>query len=391
MRARAIGALAAILATVTAASGVDRPIAATKLVIRAGSKKTLTFVSRDPAFLFPPVGSADDPATGTPGGAVVEIFSASEGVATLAIPPGAGTPGWKVKHALIDTFSYRNGSAPVGPSPVRAATIRQARVIKIAAKDVGLPLTGPLGSVGVRITTGTRRSCALFDGATIVVDVAGRFLARNAVAASLADCSTGALGGTTTTTTMATTSTTTTSTTTTTTSTDTTTTTIPVCGNGVVESGEQCDLPDPGTCFPSYSCGTAGSAVECQCCVASGQGGVGGCNILPCCDADDQCLLGPDSGTCVSTLCGAPGQDCLPTQACASGHCCVPLHSTSPGYTPLCQGLGVSFPCCGAVTCSKPSGLVPGGFECCVPAGGACAGAADCCSGSCNGGGTCDP
>src|SRR5262249_5081925 len=95
------------------------------------------------------------------------------------------------------------------------------------------------GSVGIRITTGSLRSCARFAGASVRRDQAGLFIAVQTPSSALADCSNESLGGlppsTTTTTTRPptttppppTTTTTLPPTTTTTTTTPTTTTTAP--------------------------------------------------------------------------------------------------------------------------------------------------------------------
>ena len=53
------------------ASALDRPVSAEKLIVarRGSGTEKLVLVSKDAAALFPVVGSADDPGTGTPGGA----------------------------------------------------------------------------------------------------------------------------------------------------------------------------------------------------------------------------------------------------------------------------------------------------------------------------------
>ena len=198
-------ALAVMLSSLVfaeSAQGLDQPIDAVKLVLkRTATRETLVFLSRDPAFLFPPPGSADDPATGSPGGLIVDVFSANEGGASHAVPPGVGNPGWTVTVGSAPRFRFRNSGAPAVLSSVRSALVKQGRVIKVMGRVTGLSLAGPQGAVGVRITTGTRRSCALFGAATIKKDEAGVFVAKGALASSLSDCSDGSLGGTTATTT----------------------------------------------------------------------------------------------------------------------------------------------------------------------------------------------
>src|SRR6185295_16377487 len=102
-------------------------------------------------------------------------------------PAGAGNPGWKVSQQRVASYRYQN-SAGVGVSTLRRVTLIQGRLLRVRA-DAGLALTAPLGAVAIRITTGSLRSCAVFDGVAIRRDVIGRFMARDAAAPTLADCS----------------------------------------------------------------------------------------------------------------------------------------------------------------------------------------------------------
>jgi hypothetical protein len=185
----AVGVASCLLASPVQA--LDQPVDAVKLVLKrsAGGSQSLVFVSRDPDVLFPAVGSGDDPATGSPGGALLDLFSATEGSAALAVPPGEGTPGWTVAAGGVPRFRFRNPDAPAGVSPVRVVVLKQGRVLRVVAKTTGLPLAVPQLAVGIRITTGTLRTCALFGGTTIQKDVAGKFVAKGALAATLTDCS----------------------------------------------------------------------------------------------------------------------------------------------------------------------------------------------------------
>jgi len=185
-----VGALAVALTGV--AESADHVLAGAKLTLRrsASGKERLTFVARDPAFLFPALGSPDDPGTGTPGGATLELASTAEpGGTGFTAPPGVGNPGWKSKDATYDSHTYSNGNAAPGPTAVRAVSLKQGKRLKVTARDVGLALAGPQGTVGVRLTTGTLRNCALFDAPTIRRDEAGRFVAAESVATALPDCS----------------------------------------------------------------------------------------------------------------------------------------------------------------------------------------------------------
>jgi hypothetical protein len=86
--------LVGVLGVARSGAAADQPLLGTKLLLqKSGTREKLVLVLKDPAVLFPAIGSADDPGTGTPGGATIEIFSASEGTATLAIAAGVGKPG----------------------------------------------------------------------------------------------------------------------------------------------------------------------------------------------------------------------------------------------------------------------------------------------------------
>jgi len=236
---RTLASLVLLLVASGPAAALDQPIAANqlKLTRSPSGRERLVFLSTDPAFLFPAVGSADDPAAGTPGGMLIELFSTAEPTgAALAVPPGPGKPGWRVVAASTPQYTFVNPSAPAGISPVKHVLAKRTRRLKITAPETGLALAGPQGAVGIRITMGSLVSCARFAGAAIRRDRANQFVGLQATALGLADCSDESLGGlpppTTTTTTLPTTTTTTTATTTTTTTTTSTETptTTPTSG-----------------------------------------------------------------------------------------------------------------------------------------------------------------
>jgi hypothetical protein len=315
----------ASLAFTASADAVDQPLDAAKLVLkRTATRESLAFVSRDPAFLFPPPGSGDDPATGNPGGATIEMFSANGGTASITVPPGVGKPGWTIALGAAPRFEFRNALAPGGPSSVRFAVLKQGRVLKVMGRVVGLPMTSPQGAVGIRITTGTRRNCALFDAATVRRDDTGQFVARNALASSLADCSDAALGGP-----------------------PTTTTTLPPCHlifdpvepmcGGACPAGERCVDELDATIQPQCVC-LSESVTPCN---GSGYPACGGgcsggkacqaVHLLPgetpelricaCVDPSDTCADPP--GTCFAVGVCPPGSACVgsgpPQSECGCG------------------------------------------------------------------------
>ncbi len=174
------------------AVAVDQPIEGTKLTLRRSSagKEKLVFVSKDPMTLFPAIGSADDPGTGSPGGALLEIASTTEpaGVAFEA-PPVVGKPGWSETSGNVSSYVFKNPAASPGTSAIRVIVWKEGKRIKVIGRGVGLALAAPQGAVGVRITTGSLRNCAYFAPGSVRHDDAGRFVAAGAPASGLTDCS----------------------------------------------------------------------------------------------------------------------------------------------------------------------------------------------------------
>lgn len=355
------------------ARAADQPISAVKLILlqsESGSEK-LVFISRDPAFLFPSISGPDDPVAG---GARIDLLAGSSDVG-FDLPPGAGTPGWHVTDADIDRYRFVNRDAPYTFSAVKSAVLKQGKLVRVSGLLAGLALGGGIGPVAVRIITGSLRSCALFDASSIVVDAPGRFVATAAAAPAVADCTAQSLG-------------------------------FPVCGDGVLQSGEACDGDDddacPGLCQADCTCtpfcgdGVVNQSSEkcdgngmgpscpdgyglgctagCTCC-----SGEGFCNLFGCCSSADVCISTPSSGIngfCWTVSCAPPNTCDYPAQCGPGNYCCMPLGES-------CQVLG---PCCPGLTCV---GDYPG--VCCGDAGYACTSGSECCSGTCTGGGTCAP
>ena len=91
-----------------AAQAVDQPISAIKLIIKispSGSEK-MVFVAKDPAFLFPPLGGLDDPANGSPGGAIIDILTREFGPMNAI---GQSDPG-----APATDFEFADGGGRIG-------------------------------------------------------------------------------------------------------------------------------------------------------------------------------------------------------------------------------------------------------------------------------------
>lgn len=157
----------------------DEPVDAKRITIRrrAPGVERVVFVSPDPNVVGPAPGGSDDPRTA---GALLELFSANEGVASFNLPAGAE---WTF---LGGVYRYRSSG------PVVSAFLRSGR-LKILTTSVGLPLAGPLGAVGVRFTTGERRICALSEGERVVRDQPGWFFGH-AVGIAIPDCSDESMG-----------------------------------------------------------------------------------------------------------------------------------------------------------------------------------------------------
>jgi hypothetical protein len=395
--------LVLVLAHAAASIAADRSIGAVKLDFKRTSsgKEKLTFTSKDVNFLFPALGGADDPSAG---GATITLVSPVEAPVSFPVPGGLGNPGWRVADRTLDSYTYRNGVAPSGPSVVRSMSLREGRGIKLVARAVGLALSGAQGSIGMRITTGGSRRCAFFGPGSIVIDQANRFLAKGAVAMGT-DCSDTSLGGT---------------------SSSTTTSTLPSqCGNGAVDPGEQCDGTVFGPAAPpsGVQCYPAGSANECEICSVTSQFS---CKYFfatfPCCDAAATCVeINQFQGDCVlptttstssststsSTLfpgCGngavEPGEECdgasdSNSDECIIANSCVP--PGSPGECSCCDtgqcyvgSFGPQVDCCPGLTCAPFFPPLPGqgyGLGVCVstcsPLGSVCSISLPCCSGTC--------
>ncbi|MBY0276127.1 hypothetical protein K2Z84_12345 [Candidatus Binatia bacterium] len=356
MRVSAIALISSVLLATTAAAS-DHPIAGAELRVNRNARgmERLVFSSRD-VLPLPAPGSPDDPVTGSPGGATIELFSRGA-VARVAFvaPRDASDYGWRT---YTQRYQFGHKAAPDAVSALSTISLHAKRGLRIGGKRAGLALDGHEGGVGIRITLGATRYCALFAPATVKRDQPGSFFAREASAAALADCSDASL--------------------------------VPPpsptgeCGDGVIDPGEQCDGAALGVCGDvGGACGEPGFSNECTCCSANGEM----VTLLGCCNPSSVAIsYGPaGGGQCTPLRCDAPftcgsGAECLP-----SGDCCS-LPANPCLFTLTGQALQ---PCCEGSVCERPDAS---GFflTCCVAQGGSCAQDQACCSGSCSGSGTCD-
>jgi hypothetical protein len=346
-----------------AASAVDQPIAGTLLKLKSTADGArLVFRSRDPAVPFPPIGSLDDPATGTPGGMIVEIFSQNEAPTSSSAPSGTGDPGWTMIDGAVDAYVFRGPGAPI-----RRILLRQGKLLKVRGDDAGLALTAPLGGVAIRITTGSLRSCTVFAGASVRRDGVGVFLARAASAPALADCSDGtlltALGFT--------------------------------CADSFPTCGGSC--PGDGVCAPDVLGGPCRCVFPTQPCGETAPLCGGECPAGEQCYPLDNFIPGPINGCGCAPIgeppCGATGLACSATD-CPGGLVCD-----------LIPGSGIYESQCSCVDpnalCGQPGyGECPTDLECvffpgtgggwrCAPI--FCGGTYPTCGSSCGGGRACVP
>jgi hypothetical protein len=299
----------------------------------------------------------------------------------LNTPGGVGNPGWSTGTSRIQ---FKNGEAPGGASTFRSITLRQGRQLKLNGKETGLLLLVPLTAVGVRITTGSLVNCARFAINTVTKSTTETFIAHNAPASALADCSNASLGGVPVTTTtdgpdgsmLPTT---------------TTTTTLPgTCGDNVINQfSEQCDGTDSAFCegFPGGACGPAGYPTGCQCCVLDSVPAGGGEPY--CCDPAATVVFAPTLTVCTSTHCNE-AFDCTIGTCQTDGSCCAAVGAVC-GFEGS-GGSSVMIPCCNPAAVCAPAIMIPPFVEgkCCLPGGIGCSADGECCSGTCASG-TCAP
>lgn len=242
-------ATVACLASASPTRAVDQPIDAERLLLRvsASGNERLVLVARDRDVAL------DAPDDGV--ASSLELFSHSTGehVVLPFGPPEDG--GWseraggrrgpvlrfRVPIAKAERRAKRNTAAGVV-----LLVHRLNRHLELMANRIGLSPDVAHTGVGVRLTVGETRLCALFDVSTIRRARPGFVSAVGASTAGLPDCSDASLAGP-----AAPTTTSSTTTTATTTSTSTTNTTVPD-----VVLGNEVEFPDASDHSPDFLVGT---------------------------------------------------------------------------------------------------------------------------------------
>ena len=139
------------------AVAVDTLVAGKTLIVKDSlkpNKKSVVLVVKDPTFVVAP----SDPSVS---GATFQLVNPPELSGVWQMPAGAN---WKIKNGV---FTYKDKDHVNGP--INVATFKPG-VIKVMAKGplVDYPLFGVLGgqgTIGVRMSIGSRNVCADFPGA----------------------------------------------------------------------------------------------------------------------------------------------------------------------------------------------------------------------------------
>ena len=178
----------AVVASAARASATDYPVAGKLLTLRhneAGSG-ALTIELRDPAIPVPAVDGPDDPSLA---GLGITVFGGGQGdIVPSGALPGRLPGGWLTPRVSPKSVVFNYHATAAAGDGVRTVVLRTGPVLKLRIASSLLNLVPPEGAVAVRLTWGSVRVCALFDGAAVRFNDNHRFVARDADAPAIADC-----------------------------------------------------------------------------------------------------------------------------------------------------------------------------------------------------------
>jgi len=160
-----------------------------------------------------------------------------------------------------------------------------------------------------------------------------------------------------------------------------TATPTPYCGDGILnQPAEVCDGEAFPTQVPEYAIPLLQCTDDCRSACGRVCVSVVGAALITCCPGT-YCVGGGfgmvRQGGCFPIRCDHPGGSCGGPTQCVEGVCCIPAGSICADPNNPFEG---QHPCCEGARC----GAVGEAYRCCR-AEGACAGNAECCSGSCDG------
>src|SRR3989475_820806 len=173
----ATAAVALLMLGTGSARATDRLIPGRKLSLSArAGRQRLAFAAKSPVIVVPTPQGSDDP---TSVGATLRIVNPASGESASFDLPASH---WS-RNASGTLYKFKNSAAPAPPSEVKIALLRTGR-LKVSARASGITLNElSQGSIGVVLSAGSVRYCALFGG-QILRNGPGRFSAKNAPAPS---------------------------------------------------------------------------------------------------------------------------------------------------------------------------------------------------------------
>lgn len=193
------GVAVCLLATllVGEAAAADHVLPGKQLTLRRSevtNKGSLALVLSGPSIPIPAIDGPDDPSLT---GLKVTLFGRTTGErGRLYTTTGRGQFAWRTRVTPRSvSYAYGNPQARAITADIRKVQMRTAADLRITGPSPGFSLDPAESAVAVRVQYGAIRLCALFDGDAVRTSRPGLFVARNAEAPALADCSDESLAG----------------------------------------------------------------------------------------------------------------------------------------------------------------------------------------------------